>query len=70
MLREADGGGDRDGVVAVVVPSVGESIDLAQRWTRASYALPNEPSLRYLHSVPKRKKVRDCRISLTFREIA
>ena len=32
--------------------------------------MPYPTNQHYLHSVPKRKKVRDCRISLTFREIA
>ena len=32
--------------------------------------MPYPMNHHYLHSVPKRKKVRDCRISLTFREIA
>ena len=31
--------------------------------------LPHPMNAEYLHAVPKRKKVTDCRISLTFREI-
>ena len=31
--------------------------------------LPHPMNTEYLHGVPKRKKVKSCRISLTFREI-
>ena len=32
--------------------------------------MPSPMNQDHLHSVPKRKRIKDCRISLTYREIA